>query len=199
MSRLNPASLSGRMAILGLLIEHPDQTVAEVSEGLRTRFTEARFDGATASHTLKRMARERRPGVTCRHVGRYRASEAGVAEFADWMYGPVGAPVLREALHGRIELARLEDLPTLVRVAREEAAVADDLYAASKKRLTDRIVERRKQLGGQGSTDEQYLREIRDVLLSVAPDYWSARSVHCAEIARHLESIAARAGIQIGP
>lgn len=42
---------------------------------------------------------------------------------------------------------------------------------------------------------EGFLREVRGVLVQVTPEYWSARSMHFNEIARQLEDIAERAGI----
>lgn len=207
MSKPNPADLPGRIAILGLLIEQPDQTVAEVAEGLRVRFAGCRFDAATANTGLQRMARDKRsrPRVRCtyeapgrfRAQDRYRATRAGVEEFKGWMYAmPIGVPALREALYGRIELCRLEDLPELIRIAHEESAIANDLFTDSKMNLTQHLQRnRRRHRPSEQPGPEDYLREVRNVLLHVTPEFWSMRSIHADEIARHLEEIAKRAGI----
>jgi len=207
MSKPNPADLPGRIAILGLLIEQPDQTVAEVAEGLRVRFAGSRFDPATANTGLQRMARDKRsrPRVRCtyqalgrgRTQDRYRATRAGAEEFNSWMYArPIGVPALREALYGRIELCRLEDLPELIRIAREEASMANDLFTASKMDLARHLERsRRRRRPGEQPGPEDYLRQVRNVLLHVTPEHWSTRSVHFGEIARHLEDIATRSGI----
>ncbi len=207
MSKPNPADLPGRIAILGLLIEKPDQTVAEVAEGLRVRFAGCRFDGSTANTGLQQMARDKRswPRVRCtyeapgrlRSQDRYEATRAGGEEFQGWMYAtPIGVPALREALYGRLELCRLEDLPELIRIAHEEAAMADAQYSYSKLKLNQQLERnRRRRRRGEEPGPEDFLREVRNVVLQVTPAYWSARSVHFDEIARHLEEIATRAGI----
>lgn len=207
MSRPNPADLPGRIAILGLLIEKPDQTVAEVAEGLKVRFAVCRFDASTANTGLQQMARDKRtrPRVRCTYKapGRlrsqdcYEVTHAGMEEFQGWMYAtPIGAPALREALYGRIELCRLEDLPELIRIAHEEVAMANALFSDSKLKLTHHLERsRRRPRRGKEPGPEDFLREVRTVLLHVTPGYWSARSLHFDEIARHLEGIATRAGI----
>ena len=194
------------MAILGLLIETPDMTVAEVAEGLKTRFATCRFDPSTARHTLRQMARDgpSRPRVTCTHTApgrsrmqdRYRLTRAGIREFNGWMHQkPVGTPALREALYGRIEVCRLEDLPELIRIAREERKIASSLYSHAKAHLMLHLERTRRRPTHGEPGPEGFLREVRGVLVQVTPEYWSARSMHFNEIARQLEDIAERAGI----
>jgi hypothetical protein len=195
------------MAILGLLIERPDQTVAEVAEELKVRFARSRFDPATASHTLRRMAHGERtrprvrrsyesPG-SGRKLDRYRATLAGMDEFRSWMYArPTGVPALREALYGRIELCQLEDLPELIRIAREEASIATDFFSETKTRLSHHLERNRRKSKREEPGPKDYLQEVRNVLLHITPEYWSARSIHNEEIARHLERVAERAGVQ---
>ena len=198
------------MAILGLLAETPDMTVAEVAEDLKRRFATCRFDPSTARHTLRQMADSKRshPRVTCTHKApgrsrmhdRYRLTRAGVDEFNGWMYrSPIGTPALREALYGRIEVCRLEDLSELIRIAREERTMATDLYSHAKANLTMHLERNRRhpRRGEPGSED--FLREVRCVLIHVTPEYWSWRSMHFDDIARHLEDIAKRAGIDFPP
>lgn len=201
MSKPNPADLPGSMAILGLLVERPDQTVAEVTESLRERFAGAQFDPATASHTLSRMAREERPRLTCtyqapgraRREDRYVPSAFGAEEFDCWMrMRPTGVPALREALYGRIELCRgPEDLPELIRMAREESAIANDRFTKTKMDLTYQLEKRRR----RKDSPDLLLTEVRNVLLTMTPEYWCARSIHFDEIAQHLEKVARKAGI----
>jgi DNA-binding PadR family transcriptional regulator len=207
MSNTNPADLPGTIAILGLLVEQPDQTVAEVTEGLKSRFAGSRFDPATAHTGLPRMAKDKRsrPRVHCSHKApegrtqdRYRTTRAGAEEFRAWMYAmPTGVPALREALYGRIELCRLEDLPALIRIAREDVSMANDLFTSSKARLSKHLERGRRRHNSQEErSPEDYLQEVRGVLLHVTPEFWSLRSSHYDEIARHLEDIAKRAGIE---
>jgi hypothetical protein len=210
MSKPNPADLPGSMVILGLLIEQPGQTVGEVAEQLRTRFASCRFDPATASHTLDQMARSARarsprvyrtftsPGRGCR-LDRYEVTVTGIRGFQAWMYQrPTGVPALREALYGRIELCRLEDLPELIRIAKEEVSIADDQYARSKATLTNHLQRGRRRPKAREPEPADFLREVRNVLVRVTPGFWSARSMHYDEIAEALRDIATRAGIDVG-
>jgi hypothetical protein len=208
MPKANPADLPGSMAILGLLHETPDMTVGEVAEGLRTRFALCRFDAGTARQTLRQMerpGRDRPPRVWCsyrapgrgRMQDRYRLAAAGSEEFDGWMYcKPIGTPALREALYGRIELCpRLEDLPELIRIAREERDIAGSLFSKAKDDLKLHLERSRRGRRRGPPTRDDFLREVRGVLKQHTPEYWSARSVHFHDVALDLERIAERAGI----
>ncbi len=212
MSKANSADLPGSMAILGLLHEKPDMTVGEVTDDLRTRFAICRFDPGTARQTLRQMenlGRDRPPRVWCsykapgrsRMQDRYQLAAAGSEEFDSWMYRkPIGIPALREALYGRIELCpRLEDLPELIRIAREERDIAGSLYSKAKDNLKLHLERNRRRPRRGPPAREDYLREVRDVLKHHTPEYWSTRSVHYHEVAHDLEGIAKRAGIEFPP
>jgi DNA-binding PadR family transcriptional regulator len=196
------------MAILGLLIERPGQTVAEVAQGLEKRFAMSRFDQATAYNTLPQMARSglSRPRVRCTHHApgrgrgqdRYEPTPVGIQDFRAWMYAvPSGSgpPALREALYGRIELCTLEDLPELIRIAREEASIAKDLYSAASTRLKRHKQVVRDQVHEGLAPKNDYLQEVRQVLLLATPQHWAARQSLMEEIRLHLERIAKKAGI----
>jgi DNA-binding PadR family transcriptional regulator len=213
MSKPRPSELPSSMAILGILIDDPNKTVAEVAEALDTRFAQARWDPSTVYNALPQMARSKqgRPRVRCTHQthpdrgrktqDRYEPTRAGVREFRDWMIGPPsGVPALREALFGRIELCRLEDLPHLIKMAREEANIAQGLYSSASVALKHHIDQKReKQARGRGPskepTEEDYLLEVRNILLHVTPEYWAARHAHNDEIARLLTGVAKKAGL----
>lgn len=212
MSKPNAADLPGSMAVLGLVIEEPDLTVAEIAERLKERFPSCRFDRKTAGTVLQQMAnggRRSRPRVRCIHRepgrsrmrDRYRATQAGIEEFRGWMYAmPVGTPALREALYGRIELCKVQDLPELIRIAREERAVAADLFSNAKSTLQLHLDRNRRRVKPEEPPGpDQFLQDIRNVLLHVTPEYWSWRSSHYDEIGRRLEGIADRAGIEFAP
>jgi hypothetical protein len=114
MSKPNPAELPGSMVVLGLLIEKPGQSVAEVAQSLESRFSHSRFDPATAHNALPQMARGGRgqPRVRCIHLtpgrghraqDRYVPTDEGVSVYRAWMRAvpsESGPPALREALYG---------------------------------------------------------------------------------------------------
>jgi len=196
------------MAISGLLKEKPNQTVAEVAEGLAERFPSARFHRTTARNVLPQMARaaNSRPSVRCsyqapganRNQDRYELTRAGEDAFNAWMRAipSGGPPTLREALYGRIELCTLEDLPALIRIAREEALIARDLYSKASTKLKQLREDEDERSTGEDTSNEVYLREVREVLLYVSPPFWAARHSHYEEIRRHLVTIARKAGIK---
>ena len=189
MSRVNPADLPGSMAVLGIVIEQPNDTVSHVGHCLGERFTRARFARSTAHSSLPRLehnGRVRRthlaPGKD-RSLDRYEVTAEGVEVFNTWMFElPSAIPALREAMYGRIELCRPEDLSRLIAMARQEEAVSDDLYREATSRL------RRQRLKKADPGD--YRRKIREVLLYADPMHWSARSERYALIAERLEEIA---------
>jgi hypothetical protein len=208
MPKPNPSDLSGAMAISGLLKEKPNQTVAEVAEGLAGRFPSARFHRTTARNVLPQMARSAhsRPFVRCtyraagtnRKLDRYELTRAGEDAFNAWMRGiPSGSlPTLREALYGRIELCTLADLPALIRIAREEALIARDLYSEASTKLKQLREDADEHSTSEGTGGEVYLREVRDVLLLISPKHWAARHAEMEEVRRYLEAIARKAGIK---
>ena len=214
MSKPKYAELPSSMAIVGLLIEDPNKTVAEVAAELEKRFPRARWDPSTAYNALPQMARsgQGRPRVRRTYRSpdrrgaqdRYEPTIDGVRGFREWMTGPLtGVPMLREALYGRIELCRLEDLPALIKMAREEASIAQALYSEAAVKLKQHIDKEReeKERKGPGDepTDEDYLLEVRNVLLHITPEYWAARHAHNDEIAVRLTKVAEKAGIPIPP
>ena len=191
MSRVNPVELPGSMAVLGIVIEQPNETVTQVAQCLDRRFARARFAPSTAHNTLPRLAHSGRARRTFQALAtdspkdRYEATAQGVEVFRSWMFEPPsGTPALRDATYGRIELARLEALPWLIKLARREEAVSDDLYQEAVARLRAHVQVRRRSPGDP-------LRQVREAVLYVDPMHWSSRSQRYALLARRLEEIAA--------
>ncbi len=194
MSRVTPAELPGSMAVLGLVIEQPNDTVSHIGHCLGQRFTRSRFARSTAHSSLPRLAHSGRVRRTHLERGndrsrdRYEATVEGIEAFRAGMFElPSAKPALREAMYGRIELCGLEDLPRLIAMVRREEAVSDDLYREAALRL------RRQRLKNPDASD--YARRIREVLLYADPMHWSARSERYALIAERLEEIASEAGL----
>jgi hypothetical protein len=210
MSRVNPDKLPGNMVVLGLVIEQPEATVKEVQQLVRRRFRRACFAPNTAHGALPRLAERRGEKIPCvertykapgkeRSRDRYRATTHGIKVFRAWMYDlledeeTIGQPSLQEAMLGRIELARVEDLPRLIQMAHKEADVSADLYAAASLELR-KLMRRR-------ADPLDFERKIREVLLYVDPAHWSERATRYREIADRLEDIkreAQAAGVRGG-
>ena len=191
------------MAVLGLVIERPNQTVSYYAQALDRRFTRARFVKPTAYNALKQMAEGRNVRVarTYEAVGddrsddRYAPTQRGQDVHRAWMYAlPTSSPPIREAIYGRIELAGIEHLPQLIRIAREEERIAIDLYADATEVLRKHETKRKHRARNKGQVD--YAREIRETWLYVDPLHWSSRAGLFELIAQHLEKIASDAGIE---
>jgi hypothetical protein len=177
------------MAVLGIVIEQPNDTVSHIGHCLGQRFTRSRFARSTAHSSLPRLAHSGRVRRTHlapakdRSLDRYEATTEGREAFRTWMFElPSATPALREAMYGRIELCRLEDLPRMIEMVRQEEAVSDDMYKEAAWRL------RQQRLKKADPTD--YTRKIREVLLYADPMHWSSRSERYALIAERLEEIA---------
>jgi hypothetical protein len=191
-----PDELPGRMAVLGLVLEQPDSTVKQIGQRLEARFVRARFSRSLAHTTLPRLARGSKLVVRTfehphgeRSLDRYAGTAIGTRAFTAWMHDipesgkpTIGKPSLRDAMYGRIELARVQDLPRLGELARKEEEVSTDLYAAAAKRLHVHL--RRRRTG-----PKDYERKIREVLLYVDPMHWSDRSERYRTIADRLQDI----------
>lgn len=202
MPRAKYAQLPGHMAVLGLVIERPNQTASYYAQALDARFQRARFVKATAYSALRQMAQGRSVRVerTFEAAGnddsldRYAPTERGREVHSAWMYAlPTSVPPIREAIYGRIELAGLEHLPQLIRIAREEERIAVDLYADASEVL--RKHETKKKRHGQRRVAVDYVRDIRETWLYVDPLHWSSRAALFELIAQHLEEIATEAGV----
>ncbi len=201
MSRVNPAEMTGSIGCLGILIEKPGLTVSEVAQELERRFPRCRFASSTAYNALPQMSRGKarlrctyRAPESEKALDRYEPTPWGIKTFHAWMYEqPSGAPTIRDALYGRIELCKLEDLPALVRIAEEEALIASDLYSAASTKLNERIRE------GRGRPGRDYLRKVKEVLLYVDPMTWASRHDRYDEIAKRLREIAVEADIELLP
>jgi hypothetical protein len=213
MSRVNPDELPGSMVVLGLVIENPDATVKEIGQLVRKRFAQARFASSTAHGALPRLAERRGGKLPCTErtyeapsqecyssQDRYRATKHGIKVFRAWMYDlqedgeTVGQPSQREATLGRIELARIQDVPRLIEMARKEADVSADLYGAASQRLRNHLARRR-------DDPLDFDRKTREVLLYMEPRHWSERAERYREIANRLEDVkqeAEQAGVKFG-
>jgi hypothetical protein len=193
------------MAVLGLVIERPNETVAWYASVLAQRFGRAGFGKSTAYNSLRRMAGSSSPRVRRTHAAggqdgakdRYEAMPDGHSAFHSWMFRPpTASPAVRQALYGRIGLARLEDLPRLISVVREEEAIATHLYEQANDELRQHQIRKRNR-GDAEKTRADFEREIHAAWLYVGPLHWSSRATLCLMTLDRLEEIAQDAGVDV--
>jgi DNA-binding PadR family transcriptional regulator len=120
MSRTYEGALPASMAILGLVIERPDETVSKIASLFSERFHYARFSPSTVYNTLPRLAKDGRAQRT--YVAepkpsaedRYEATERGVDAFREWVRDFAMKPTpMRDAFYCRAEFAELGDFPLM--------------------------------------------------------------------------------------
>jgi hypothetical protein len=196
------------MVLLGLVIEQPNQTVAHYAQMLEERFGWARFSQSTAHNTLPQMAsgrsvRVRRTfeapdsdGSMHGSMDRYVASEHGERVHRGWMLElPRSEPAKREAMYGRLEFARLEHVPRLIRIFREEEDMYTAMYSKANAELRKLELKRKNRSGPKTTAD--FDREVQETLLYVDPLELSGDAVLKGIIAERLERIAEEAGIEL--
>jgi DNA-binding PadR family transcriptional regulator len=190
--------LPATMAALGLVIEQPNDTVANIVQCVVRRFERARFSSSTGHSAMRNLAKDRRIHCTYDPPGGgeaqrcYEATNDGLEVFSSWKHEmPSGRPSLRDVLYGRIELCKLEDVPRLIQMSRAEEAISTDLYAQTNARLNEYLYEKRKWRRHRARRQESdLLRDVRATLLYADPVHWSSRSEQYRVIADRLEEIA---------
>jgi hypothetical protein len=94
--------LPGSMAVLGLVIEQPNDTVSHIGHCLGQRFTRARFARSTAHSSLPRLAHSGRVRRTHlergndRSLDRYEATTEGMEAFHGVPYSKKVQAIMRE-------------------------------------------------------------------------------------------------------
>jgi DNA-binding PadR family transcriptional regulator len=201
MSRANPSELPGGMVTLGLVIENPDQTAKYIGHQLSRRFRRSHFSRSTGHSAILRLHKQ--GCIQCTHKApgpertndRYVATQLGKDVFRDWMYdlpsrdgsGPDLA--LREAMYGRIELCKVEDIPRLLELAREEVTVSTALFDAASKRLTEQEAAARRLKELRPHSKRRPTERVREILRLVEPLHWSHRAERYELIVKELEEI----------
>jgi hypothetical protein len=193
------------MAVLGLVIERPNQTAAFYAKTLGERFPRACFGPSTAHTALRQMTDSKAPRVQRTRNGAdgdasmdlYEALAKGHEVFSSWMFRPpADIPAVRQKIYGRLELARLEDLPRIIGIVRMEEDIATDLYGEASGELRKHEL-RRKRGPGEQKTRADFEREIHETWLYIGPLHWSSRATLCGIVLTRLEEIADEAGIEV--
>jgi hypothetical protein len=203
MSRVNPDELSGGMVTLGLVIELPDHTAKEIGLQLNRRFSRSNFSRSAADNAIVRL---RNAGyLQCtyeatngeRAANRHVATPLGERAFHDWMYDLPGRdgsspdPVLREAMYGRLELCKDEDIPRLLELANQEVTVSETLYNEASKRLSEHEELARHLKKVKPDSKKRPTKRVREILLLVEPLHWAHRASRYELVVKELEDIIA--------
>ena len=191
--RSSIGELSASMAVLGLVIEEPENASC-VAQRLSERFRPARFAPSTAHMTLPRLEAQgfvrrvaSRDASDCQQ-GRYEATEEGVEHFRGWLrQSPAALPALREALHARIDLSQPADLERVIEITDRERRACERECAAARGRLEEaRQVARFKGAGDDWST------LVREVVMVDESMIWAYRAARLERLRARLEGLRSR-------
>jgi hypothetical protein len=200
MSLVNPDELSGSMVTLGLVIEMPEHTTKEIGQQLYRRFSRSNFSRSAHDNAIVRLCKQ--GYIECTHeapssersANRHVATPLGERAFRDWMYdlpSRDGDPVLREALYGRLELCKDEDIPRLLDLAKHEVTVSETLYSEASKRLREQEELARHLKKVKPESKKRPTERVREILLLVEPLHWSHRAARYELVVKELEEIIA--------
>lgn len=124
----------GSEIVLGLVIEKPSNCY-QLDRRLAERFGSASYSDGMARQAMGRLVEQGYVRVAGQDAGlasgtgiraratAYEATPTGVEHFREWLWASVSTPPVREELHAKIALCRVEDLPRMVEVVREAEAV----------------------------------------------------------------------------
>lgn len=188
MSKPYERELPAGMAVLGLVIERPGETVKAIAQLLGQRFSYARFADSAAHNALPRyedqgfVRRVSGGGEQRRSTDRYVATEAGESEFREWLVAVCdGPPTLRDALHGRMEFSEPRHLSFLIEGTKFQLAHCTNAFYESHARL--KSFERR------ARDPKDYRAEIKAALLHDQTVVWGQMMRRLERLAKHLETI----------
>jgi DNA-binding PadR family transcriptional regulator len=154
--------MTPQMMVLGATIAGPG-TIAEIQKRLVELWPAADFDG-NASHTnLPLLADKELVDVVERGErkveNRYAINDKGWAHIREWVARWPPDPALREPIPAKTRLARLEDLPFLIEMARAQAERCGGASDSAQGKLVseERLLEKRP----PRNADEEFSVAIR--------------------------------------
>jgi DNA-binding PadR family transcriptional regulator len=172
MGRSRKRDLTGRMAVLGLVVKRPD-TAAGITARLGEGFPSARWPRSTSHNGLDALAGEglvRRSVVGGGSVELFEATPEGEVEFREWLRTSLGGPpVMRDAIQVKLALCEDQDVPRMVEIIREYEQVCLEASEAAQVRLN-----KAKRSGMFGPADGSDVRgRVLSAMMSDEVLWWS--------------------------
>jgi len=178
------------MAILGLVIERPDETVSKIATLFTERFHYARFSPSTVYNTLPRLADHgsaqrtyvAQPGQKPSAEDRYEATERGVDAFREWVRDFAMEPTpMRDAFYCRMEFAELGDFPLMDESLERELKMCREEFVATRAGLLS--------LGVTDLALDDLKTELRITLVHDQNIYWGFQIRRIERLRRRLTEI----------
>jgi DNA-binding PadR family transcriptional regulator len=189
MSTFSSGGLTPRMMVLGLVVQQPD-TVAGVARRLADQFASARFPKSSAHNNLPSLEQNGYVRLIADgeepSLHRYEATAQGLARFREWLReSSISPPVLRDAVHAKLELCEQEDLPGLIRVLEDEEKACRSLYAGAHARL----ISRRQHRSRPPRTPESWGEKLDGILITDEATMWGMRTKRLQRLREELEDL----------
>jgi DNA-binding PadR family transcriptional regulator len=190
MPRKRMVGLSAGEAVLGLVIEQPDNA-SRLGQRLVERFRSAQFTSSTSHNALKRLAQQGFVRVvadaghpTDEH--RFEATPLGLEHFRAWLRAShAAAPALREELQAKIEFCSPGDLPPLIEAVCAEERACASMFAVAQGRLSEvKLVAPARAAGPEHWTTLTRITALRDEAAM-----WGMRFKRLERLRVHLEEM----------
>jgi hypothetical protein len=177
-----------RMMVLGLVIQQPD-TAAGVARRLAEQFASARFPRSSAHKNLPNLAQRGYLHLVEKgaepSLDRYEATQAGIEHLRGWLRSSTLPATLRDALQGKLEFLRLEDLVALVRAIREE----EKAYSYACDIAHARVLQEQRSRRRSGGEAVDWRLRLRRIQSKDEATLWSMMSQRLERLLGELEEL----------
>lgn len=183
--------MTAKMMILGLACEECG-TVAEIQRRLSDLFPSADFPKNAAHTSLQQLAKEDFVRLVEEGANKsqdvYEGTIVGIRHLRAWVTSGPPVPAMREAVHGRVEFATLDELAELIIIVRAEAKAcqltSDDAHERMLTEQRRRIAARPKRGWAEELDAQLSSAHLEDALLM-----WDDAAVRRRKLGNRLDEI----------
>lgn len=184
--------MTPQLIVLGIVAERSG-TVSDIQRRLSDLFCSADCSPNSAHGSLPTLATKGHVRLVEKgaepSADLYEITKAGIAHLREWVLSQPPRPAMRDAVHGKVEFATLDELAELILVIRAEVlacqAASDEAHKRMLAEQRNRIAARGKRTGWAQELDDELSDEhLRDVLLM-----WDDTATRRRKLADRLEDI----------
>lgn len=184
--------MTPQLMVLGMVAERSG-TVSDIQRRLSDLFCSADCSPGTAHGSLPTLAEKGHVRLVRKGVeppgDLYEVTKAGIQHLREWVLSAPSRPAIRDAIHGRVEFATLDELAELILIVRTEVracqAASDEAHERMLAEQRSRIAARGERTGWPQELDDDLSAEhLRDVVLM-----WDDTAARRRQLADGLEAI----------
>ncbi len=177
--------LAAGMLVIGYLLEQP-ANAAGLAQRLADDMPPAKFARTSVNNALKRLEAA---GCVRKLNGAtelYEALPEGGRQFSSWhRSGGGGIPPIREPIHGKLLVSRLENRDHMIKMIRnEELACAREFRAAHTRMQAISL-----QNHGHPNPPAEWPNLVREIVISDEVELWKSRVVRLKHVRARLEAL----------